>query len=203
MIHNRKLIRIIGAMALATVATGSAYAQMGGGGMMGGFGAGGGMMGGFGSGGGNGTGMMGGSGTGSRNDNGYGPATNGTRRDAPVAPNLGNRSENSTDLDLGPLNQLDLSTQQLGAINIIDEELRDRRSNVNRRLAAEQEKLRELYDTPERDQSKIDKQFSRIAQLRREMFESSVDAHDRIEALLSTQQRQQLHRVAPRWNAGG
>src|SRR3990167_7322401 len=57
--HNRKLIEIIGAMALATVVTTSAFAQMGGGGMMGGFGAGGGY----------GTGMMGGYGTGSRNKN--------------------------------------------------------------------------------------------------------------------------------------
>src|SRR3989304_9939234 len=46
--HNRKLIEIIGAMALATVVTTSAFAQMGGGGMMGGFGSGGGVMGGLG-----------------------------------------------------------------------------------------------------------------------------------------------------------
>src|SRR3990170_6715060 len=61
--HNRKLIEIIGAMALATVVTTSAFAQMGGGGMMGGFGSGGGMMGGFGSG----SGMMGGFGSGGGN----------------------------------------------------------------------------------------------------------------------------------------
>ena len=42
--HKRKLIEIIGAMALATVVTTSAFAQMGGGGMMGGFGSGGGMI---------------------------------------------------------------------------------------------------------------------------------------------------------------
>ena len=200
--HNRKFIEIIGAMALATVLTTSAFAQMGGGGMMGGFGSGGGMMGGFGAGGGNGRGMMGGYGTGSGNDSDYGPGTNRGRRDAPVAPDV-NRSETSRNLDLGPLDRLDLSKQQLGAIDIINEELRDRQSNVNRRLAAEQEKLRALYDAPERDRTKIDRQFRRIEQLRREMFESSVDAHDRIEAQLSAQQRQRLHRIAPRWNAGG
>ena len=200
--HNRKLIEIIGAMALATVVTTSAFAQMGGGGMMGGFGSGGGMMGGFGAGGGNGRGMMGGYGTGSGNDSDYGPGTNRGRRDAPVAPDV-NRSETSRNLDLGPLDRLDLSKQQLGAIDIINEELRDRQSNVNRRLAAEQEKLRALYDAPERDRTKIDRQFRRIGQLRRETFESSVDARDRIEAQLSAQQRQRLHRIAPRWNAGG
>ena len=198
----RKSIEIAGAMALAALLTTSAYAQMGGGGMMGGPGSGGGMMGGFGSGSGSGQGMFGGYGKDSRNDNGYGPGTNGGRRDAPLAPDA-NRSEALGDRDLGPLNQLDLSRQQLGAINVINEELRDRQSNLSRRLAAEQEKLRALYDAPERDRSKIEKEYRRIDQLRREMFESSVNAQDRIEAQLSAPQRQRLHRIAPRWNLGG
>ena len=200
--HNRKLIASISTIAVAMVMTTSAFAQMGGGGMMGGFGSGGGMMGGFGSGGGNGWGMSGGYGADPRNDNAYAPATNRARRDAPPAPDA-NRSEAWGGSDLGPLNQLNLSRQQLGAINIIDEDLRDRQSNVSRRLAAEQAKLRALYDAPERDRSKIDRQFRRIDQLRREMFESSANAQDRIEAQLSAQQRQRLHRIAPRWNLGG
>lgn len=200
--HYGKLIQFIGATALATAMTTSAYAQMGGGGMMGGFGSGGGMMGGFGSGSGNGQGMFGGYGADSRNDNGYGPSTNGGRRDAPPAPDV-NRPEASGDRGLGPLDQLGLNRQQLGAIDVINEELRDRRSNLGRRLAAEQEKLRALYDAPERDRSKIEQEYRRIDQLRREMFESSVNAQDRIEAQLSAQQRQRLHRIAPRWNVGG
>lgn len=198
----RKSIEIAGTMALAALLTTSAYAQMGGGGMMGGLGSGGGMMGGFGSGSGSGQGMFGGYGRDSRNDNGYGPGTNGGRRDAPLAPDA-NRSEASGDHGLGPLDQLDLSRQQLGAINVINEELRDRQSNLSRRLAAEQEKLRALYDAPERDRSKIEKEYHRIEQLRREMFESSVNAQDRIEAQLNAPQRQRLHRIAPRWNLGG
>lgn len=189
MIPNRKLIQVLGAIALATASTTGAFAQMGGGGMMGG--GGGGMMGGG-----------GGNGMGSRNDNGYGPGRNGVQRDAPLAPDA-NRSAPSHDLDLDPLNQLDLNRRQLGEISIIREELRDRQSNAGRRLQAEQEKLRELYDSPERDQSKIDAQFRRIEQLRREMFESSVNAHDRISAQLNAQQRQRLQRIAPRWNSGG
>jgi len=200
--HNRKLIAIIGAMAIIAGVTTSAFAQMGGGGMMGGIGGGGGMMGGIGGGGGHGTGMMGGNGMGSRNDNGYGPGTNGLRRDAPLAPDA-IRSEPSDDLDLEALDQLDLNRQQLGEIRIIREELRDRQSNTRRRLKAEQEKLRKLYDAPKRDKSKIETQFSRIEKLRREMFESTVYAHDRIVAQLNAQQQQRLRRIAPRWNAGG
>ncbi|HUX26219.1 MAG TPA: Spy/CpxP family protein refolding chaperone [Burkholderiales bacterium] len=200
--HYRKLIQIGGTIALATALTTSAFGQMGGGGMMGGFGSGGGMMGGFGALGGNGAGTMGGYAAGSRNGNGYGPGTNDVRRDAPVAPEA-NRTETFRDHDLGPLDQLNLSRQQLGAIDIINDELRDRRSNLSRRLAAEEKKLRGLYDAPERDRTKIDRQFRRIDQLRREMFEASIDAHDRIEAQLSASQRQRLHRIAPRWNAGG
>lgn len=200
---NSRLIAILVGTALGAAVATSAFAQMGGGGMMGGFGSGGGgMMGGFGSGGGNGTGMMGGNGESSRNDNGYEPGMNSGRRDAPAAPGA-NRSETFGDPHLGPLNQLDLSRQQLGAINIIDEEMRDRQSNLNRELAAEQGKLRELYDSPARDRSKIDRQYRRIEKLRREMFESSVDAQDRIEAQLSVQQQQRLRRIAPHWSVGG
>jgi len=199
---NTKLVQISATIALATALTTSAFGQMGGGGMMGGFGSGGGMMGGVGAPGGNGAGTMGGYAAGSRNGNGYRPGTNDVRRDAPVAPEA-NRTGTFRDHDLGPLDQLDLSRQQLGAIDIINEDLRDRQSNLSRRLAAEHEKLRELYDAPERDRTKIDRQFRRIDQLRREMFESSVDAHDRIEAQLSESQRQRLQRIAPHWDAGG
>ena len=199
--HIRKLIAIIGGIAVTMVVTTGAHAQMGGG-MMGGVGSGGGMMGGFGSGGGNGSGMSGGYGTDPRSDNGYGPGTDGNRRNAPAAP-YRQRPETRADRDLGPLDQLDLSRQQLGAINVINDELRDRQSNLDRRIAAEKEKLRELYDAPERDRARIDRQFRRIDQLRREMFESSVNAQDRIETQLSAQQRQRLHRIAPNWNVGG
>ncbi|MBE0625791.1 MAG: hypothetical protein IH606_13370 [Burkholderiales bacterium] len=134
---DRKLIQITGAIALASLATTGAYAQMGGGGMMGS----GGMMGGFGAGGGNGPGTMGGNGMDSRDDNSYGPGTDGARRYAPLFPNA-NGPEHSDELDLGPLNQLDLSRRQLGEINIVREELKDRQSNARRRLRAEQEALR-------------------------------------------------------------
>ncbi|MBE0619012.1 MAG: hypothetical protein IH605_00295 [Burkholderiales bacterium] len=194
---DRKLIQIIGAIALASHATTGAYAQMGGGGMMGS----GGMMGGFGAGGGNGRGTMGGDGMGSRDDNGYEPGSDGARRYAPLFPNA-NGPELSDELDLGPLNQLDLSRRQLGEINIIREELKDRQWNARRRLKAEHEALRELYDSPKRDQAKIDAQFHRIEQLRREMLESSVKAQDQIAAQLNPQQRQRLQRIAPRWSAG-
>lgn len=200
---DRKLIQIIGAIALASLVTSGAYAQMGGGGMMGR----GGMMGGFGAGRDNGPGTMGRDGMGSRDDNGYGPGgyglgTNGAPRNAQLAPDA-NGPALSGDLDLGPLYQLDLSRRQLGEIGIISEELKDRQSNARRRLKAEQEVLRELYDSPKRDQAKIDAQFRRIEQLRREMFESSVNAHDRIAAQLNAQQRQRLQRIAPHWSAGG
>lgn len=197
--RSRRTIAVIGALAFAIAATPSAYAQMGGG-MMGGFGGGGGMMGGFGPGGGNGNGMMGGYGSGA--GNGYGPGSYGDGREAPAAPDR-ERNEARAGHEPDPLDRLGLSRQQGEAIDIIAAELRDRQSNLDRRLALEQEKLRALYDAPARDRSKIDRQFDRIEQLRREKFESNANARDRIKAQLSAQQRQQLHRIAPRWNAGG
>jgi len=181
---SRKRIHIVGAMALATVITTSAFAQMGGGGMMGG------------------DGRMGRNGLDSRNENVYRPDTNGVQRDAPHAPDA-NRSEPSDELDLGPLDQLNMNRQQFGEITIIREEFRDHQSNARRRLKVEQARLRELYDSPKRHQAIIDSQFRHIERLRREIFESSVNARDRIAAQLTAQQQQRLHRIAPRWNAGG
>lgn len=200
---------MMGVLVLALAGNSSAYAQMGGG-MMGGFGSGGGMMGGFGPGGGmtggagswggNGPGMRGGYGPGA--GNGDGPGYYGDQREAPPAPKRDAASARAG-RELGPLDQLDLSRQQRAAIDVINGELRDRQSNLDRRLALEQEKLRALYDAPVRDQAKIDGQFRSIDQLRRERFESTADARDRIEAQLNVEQRQRLHRIAPRWSAGG
>ena len=201
-------VAVIGALALALVASSGAYAQMGGG-MMGGFGSGGGMMGGFGGSGGimggpdsangNGRGMQGGYGPDA--GRGYEPGSRGDRGEAPNAPDR-ERANAPAGRGLGPFDELGLSRQQRGAVSVINDELRDRQSNLDRRIVAEQEKLRALYDAPVRDRSKIDEQFRRIDQLRRERFESTVDAHERIEAQLSGQQRERLHRIAPRWNAG-
>ncbi|MBI4292021.1 MAG: Spy/CpxP family protein refolding chaperone [Betaproteobacteria bacterium] len=187
---RRELIEVLGTMAFAALVSSSAFAQMGGGGMMGGFG--GGMMG---------RGMMGGYGTGSGNANRYDPGTDAGRRNAAPAPEA-NRREGSIDSRSNPLDELELSNKQLGAIEIIRAELNDRQANLRRRLDAEQEKLRPLYDAPKRDRSKIDAQFRRIEELRREMFESSIEANERIEAQLTAEQRQRLHRIAPRWVVG-
>jgi Spy/CpxP family protein refolding chaperone len=194
--HLGKHVTIAAALALALIATSSAHAQMGGG-MMGGFGSGVGMMGSFGSGGGTGSGMPGGYGPGA--GSGYGPGAYGAQR----APQADGQWRTSRDFDLGPLDRLDLNKRQLEAINVINDDLRDRRSNLDRRLAAEQRKLRALYDAPVRDRSMIDREFRRMDQLRREKFQSTVDARDRIEAQLNAQQRERLRRIAPDWSPRG
>ncbi|MBI2959733.1 MAG: Spy/CpxP family protein refolding chaperone [Betaproteobacteria bacterium] len=189
---RRKLIEVIGTMAFAALVSSSAFAQMGGGGMMGGFG--GGMMG---------RGMMGGYGMGPGDGYRYGPDARADRGDAAATPRADRRRETSIEAEPDPIDQLELSNKQLGAINGIRAGLKDRQSNLNRRLELEQEKLRKLYDAPQRDRPRIDAQFRRIEELRREMFESSIDANERIEAQLSAEQRQRLHRIAPRWKVSG
>jgi len=192
-----KLIRVVGAMALAILLTPGALAQMGGG-MMGGSGGGGGMMGHSGPGSEIWKGIM--SGAGSRDESAQ--ERNDTQRDTDAVSGRG-RSGSAASGDTDPLERLDLSRRQRGAIYVISEEFRDRQSNLERRLAAEERTLRALYDEPERNRANIDRQFQRIDQLRREMFEASVAAHDRVEAQLTARQRQRLRRIAPRWNVGG
>lgn len=95
-------------------------------------------------------------------------------------------------MGLGPLQALDLSNEQLGKINQIQDETRRKNWGVMGKLIDEQSHMRDLFLADRRDPAAIGKQAMKIADLRRQMLEASVDAHNRVEALLSKEQREQL-----------
>lgn len=95
-------------------------------------------------------------------------------------------------MGLGPLQALDLSNEQLGKINQIQDETRRKNWGVMGKLIDEQSHMRDLFLADKRDPAAIGKQAMKIADLRRQMLEASVDAHNRVEALLSKEQREQL-----------
>lgn len=161
---------------------GQAYGPGYGPGMMGGYGRGG-MMGGYGSGYGQGygpgygRGMMGGYGGGMM---GYGMMGYG-----------------------GPLHLLDLSEQQLAKINQIQDEMRRKNWGVMGKLQDERAHMRDLFSADKRDPGAIGKQAMKIADLRRQLLEAAVDAHNRIEALLTKEQKDQLRSYRRRgWMMG-
>ena len=54
------------------------------------------------------------------------------------------------------------------------------------------EKLHELYGAEQRDAKKIGKVYGALFNLQRQMIETKIDAHNRMEAVLTAEQREQL-----------
>lgn len=166
-------------------------------GMMGDYGPGGygpGMMGGWGGGRGYGPGMMGAWG-GGRGD--YGPGMMGG-----YGRGYGHGMVRGM-MGLGPLYNLDLNDQQLTKINQIQDEVRRKNWSVLGKLQDERAHMRDLFLADKRDPAAIGKQAMKIAELRRQLLEAQVDAHNRIEALLSKEQKEQLRSFRRGWMLDG
>ncbi len=142
-------------------------------GMMGGYGMGPGMMGGYGMG----PGMMGGYGMGPGMMGGYGPGwgCHGAR-DVP-----------------------DLTAEQRAKIGKIHDETRRKNWELMGRLMDEQAKLRDLYDAPKQDSAAINDAYKKISELQRRIYESSADAHKRMEAVLTKEQQEKWWRFWRHW----
>lgn len=102
-------------------------------------------------------------------------------------------------MGLGPYYLLDLNEQQRGKVSQIQDEMRKKNWEVVGKLIDEQARLRDLYAADKRDPAVIGKQSMKIAELRRQLVEASVDTHNRIEALLSKEQKERLRRFGPGW----
>lgn len=168
-------------------------------GMMGGYGPGGygpGMMGGWGGGRGYGPGMMGAWG-GGRGD--YGPGMMGGYG---RGYGYGHGMVRGM-MGLGPLYNLDLNDQQLTKINQIQDEVRRKNWSVLGKLQDERAHMRDLFLADKRDPAAIGKQAMKIAELHRQLLEAQVDAHNRIEALLSKEQKEQLRSFRRSWVLDG
>jgi Spy/CpxP family protein refolding chaperone len=156
-------------------------------GMMGGhgYGMGPGMMGGgYGYGGGMGPGMMGGYGMGPGMGGGYG---------------YGGMGPGMMGYGFGPP-FADLSAEQQGRIAKIQDETRKKQWQWMGMMMDEQAKLRDMYNMPKRDSAAIGKAYEKMGELQRQMFESSLDAHKRMEAVLTKEQRENMRR---NWHRGG
>lgn len=132
-----------------------------------GYGMGPGMMGGYGGGYGMGPGMMGGYNGGS----GMGPGMMGGYG---WEPGLG------------------LSAEQQAKINRIQDETRHAHWTLMGSMMDQRAKLRDLYAAPKRDQSAIDEANKTLGKMQRQMYDSSVAARKRIDAVLTKEQRDKL-----------
>ncbi len=106
-------------------------------------------------------------------------------------------------MGLGPLQALDLNEQQQTRINQIRDETRRKNWDTMGKLLDEQARLRDLLAAEKRDPAAIGKQSMKLADLRRQLLEASIESHNRIEALLSKEQRDQLRSYRRGWMMDG
>ena len=174
----RKTMRVI-AVAVGLAAAGAVMAQGYGPGVGGGYGPG--MMGGgYGHGmmgGGYGHGMMGGGYGHGMMGGGYGPGMMG----------------------YGPLSALDLKDDQRDKIFAIQEEARSKNFGTMTQIRAEQYKLAKMYNAEKADPKAIGEEQKKVDELRRQIIQSHVETRNRVEAVLTQEQKKQLRQYGPWW----
>jgi Spy/CpxP family protein refolding chaperone len=87
---------------------------------------------------------------------------------------------------------LDLTEQQQAKIAQIQEDFRKKQSDLAAKMDAEQAKLNEIYYSGKRDPAAIDNQYKKIYDLRRQMIQIQVDAQNRMDAVLTPEQKERL-----------
>jgi Spy/CpxP family protein refolding chaperone len=101
---------------------------------------------------------------------------------------------------MGALAQLDLNETQRGQVFKIQDELRRKNWDLLGMQQDEQAKLRDAYfASGKRDRAAIIAAYKRIGELRVQRIENSLEAAEKIEGVLTQQQRDQLKRYGPWW----
>ena len=199
MLNNKRWTRTLAALTIGAGLAGIALAEpypgsMGSGMMGGGYGPG--MMGG-----GQGAGMMGGYGQGQMGpgmmSGGYGQGMmgQGMMGQGMMGGGYGQGMMSGGHHGFGMMGQRDglpgvtLDDAQRKKANGIQDDLRRKRWELMGRTMDEQVKLRDLYDAEKRDPAAIGAAYQRVFDLRRQMIEATVAAHNKIEGLLTPEQR--------------
>lgn len=92
----------------------------------------------------------------------------------------------------GDYRGLNLTSDQQTKITQIHRAMRTKQMALMGEMMDAQDKLQDLYDADKQDAAAINKQYKAIEDLRRQMVDNAVDAHNRIDALLTKEQREQL-----------
>lgn len=96
---------------------------------------------------------------------------------------------------------LDLNDTQRKEILKVQDELRKKNWELAGKMQDEMARLRDAYwGADKRDRAAISAATKQIGALRQQRIENSLDAADRIEKVLTAEQRQQLKRWGPWWS---
>lgn len=93
---------------------------------------------------------------------------------------------------------LNLSKEQRAKVNQISDDMRRKHWELMGRMQEQSSSLRNLYEADKWDAKEIGKIYQGIYDLKRQMIESFVETHNRMEAVLTAEQREQLRKSWPR-----
>ena len=99
----------------------------------------------------------------------------------------------------GPLSHLNLSADQKKSILKVQDDLRRKQYEIRGKMMDDQVKLRDLHLADKRDRSAIVAQYRKLGELRGQIVEASLDAQDKIEAVLTKEQKDLLRSHHPMW----
>jgi len=102
----------------------------------------------------------------------------------------------------GPLGSLDLNDEQRTKIAQIYQALQTKRAELGGKVTEQRARLRALYSTQRLDRDTILRVHKNLQELRLDGLEAQLDAREKIEGVLTTEQRQQLRRWGPWWMMG-
>lgn len=99
----------------------------------------------------------------------------------------------------GMLYQLNLTPDQWTKVNAIHEELAKKRWELGGKRQEEAFKLRNLMAAEKRDRAAVTNQYKKLQEMRLQGFQARLDTQDKIEGVLTQEQKGQLRRFAPWW----
>jgi Spy/CpxP family protein refolding chaperone len=91
---------------------------------------------------------------------------------------------------------LGLTPPQEAQVNKISDELRKKNWEVMGKMQDEAAKLRDLYSSDKLDRGAISSAYKRLGELRQSRIENSLEAQEKIESLLTPEQRKEFRRRA-------
>ena len=97
----------------------------------------------------------------------------------------------------GTLYQLNLSPDQWNKVNAIHEDLAKKQWDLMGKSREEAFKLRKLLATEKRDRTAITNQYKTLQEMRLESFQARLDTREKLDGVLTKEQKEQLRRFAP------
>ena len=99
----------------------------------------------------------------------------------------------------GMLYQLNLTPEQWNKVSTIQQEVAKKNSDLAGKMQEEGFKLRNLMTAEKRDGHAVTNQYKKLQELRLQSFQARLDALERIEGVLTKEQKGQIRRFAPWW----